>query len=281
MMGGLKPSSDNITGNTGADQIQSEETEEEKAFRETFEKILASTKSGGGNLDSGGDPELDLEELSRLMNGLGGAGLPGVKSGDKQKPKSTATPSSQQQSFQDTIKATITKLAESEAQHKSRSTTSDDPLAALMAQMEAMGGAGGFPGLDALGKGGDDGQDLPELLDGLMVQLMSKELLYEPISELKTKYPEYLASGEAAKITADERQRYEKQGEIVKQIFALFEDPNYDDTDKETRSKVSKLMQEMQDCGVPPKELLGELGPAMALNADGTPNISPDACVIA
>ena len=168
--------------------------DEDEQFREMFEKLLKAGGGGSGengSSDSGGEP--DLEELTKLMNGLAGGGssngFPGAagrdsNSSSSSKGKTAAAPTT---SFQDSIKATMSKLAESEAQHKSRTGKSgsaaagggggDDPLAALMAQMEAMG---------AGGEGGEDG-DLPELLDGLMDQLMSKELLAEPIAELRVK----------------------------------------------------------------------------------------------
>lgn len=73
---------------------------------------------------------------------------------------------------------------------------------------------------------------------------------------------------------------------IVNQIYAIFEDKQYDATSQATREKVAELMQQvcipsplpervvhlplranpivsfqMQECGAPPKPLMGELGP--------------------
>lgn len=100
------------------------------------------------------------------------------------------------------------------------------------------------------------------------------------------KYPEYLKSAEAASISNEERQRYEKQEVIVNEIYAIFEDPKYTNENQATREKVAGLMQQvclsiarlrvylapqltylavvcrkMQECGAPPKPLMGELGP--------------------
>lgn len=93
-----------------------------------------------------------------------------------------AAPPAAGATFQDTISSMQSKLRSSEASHKppSSADANGDPFAALMAQMEALGaGPGDF------GAEGEEG--LPGMLDGLMDQLMSRELLEEPIMELRTK----------------------------------------------------------------------------------------------
>lgn len=162
---------------------------EDKDLKEAFERIMASAKTGG---DAGADDDFSMEELSKLMNGLGAGGMPeldALTSGSSSKPTSKPAASNSKaakpQNFEDALQATMSRLADSEAQHKSRtakgSKGSDDPLAALMAQMESLGG---LPGMN--GKDGED-ENLPEVLDSLMDQLMSKELLHEPITELRHK----------------------------------------------------------------------------------------------
>lgn len=59
------------------------------------------------------------------------------------------------------------------------------------------------------------------------------------------KYPEYLKSEEAASISSDDRQRYEKQEVIVNEIYAIFEDPKYSNESQATREKVAGLMQQV------------------------------------
>ena len=194
MMAGLKPSADDVAGASTASSDESDnkgkrkagssapkaptnESEEEKQLREAFEKMLATADEGGEN---GLGDDLSLEQLTKLMNGLGGVAAGGSTA---KKSGSTASARGKQPTFQETIAATMSKLAESDAQEKAQTgaASSKDPLAALMAQMEALGGPG------AAGLGGGDDENLPELLDGLMDQLMSKEMLYEPITELRTK----------------------------------------------------------------------------------------------
>lgn len=166
---------------------------EDKDLQEAFERIMASAKAGEAGASGAKDDDFNLDELSKLMGALGGEGMPDLDALASASPKKGATKTAQNnskaskpQNFEDALQATMSRLADSEAQHKSRSAkgaqSSDDPLAALMAQMESLGG---LPGMN--GSGGGDDENLPEVLDSLMDQLMSKELLHEPITELRQK----------------------------------------------------------------------------------------------
>lgn len=85
-------------------------------------------------------------------------------------------------SFQDTIGTTLDKLRDSkvtvdaETEKAQASAGETDPLVAMMAQMAGMG-AGGL--------GGEEG--MQGMLNEMMEQLMSRELLYEPLKELSDK----------------------------------------------------------------------------------------------
>lgn len=87
-------------------------------------------------------------------------------------------------SFQDTIGSTLDKLRDSkvtvdaETEKAQANAGETDPLVAMMAQMAGMGGAAG-------GLGGEEG--MQGMLDEMMEQLMSRELLYEPLKELSDK----------------------------------------------------------------------------------------------
>lgn len=118
-------------------------------------------------------------------------------------------------------------------------------------------------------------------LELMMGQLMSKELLYEPMADLKARvrwfatdvdpplslsrlslhlmsavepfqYPEYLKE-HGSNLSEDDRARYEKQNALVNQIVAVFDRPNYSDEDAGQKEEVVSLMTQMQECGTPPK----------------------------
>ncbi|KAF9366139.1 Peroxisome chaperone and import receptor [Mortierella sp. NVP85] len=163
-------------------------------------------------------------------------------------------------SFQDRIAQTMDKLKDSSEQVEAQvAEESEDALMAeMMRQMESMA----------------DGGDFQNVLEGMMEQLMSKDILYEPMLDLKKKYPQWLKDNKD-KIPAEEYARYEKQYEYVRQIVEFFERPDFDEKSDAQARSVIELMQGMQDCGQPPADILEELAPGMEMGADGVPKM-PD-----
>ena len=74
-----------------------------------------------------------------------------------------------------------------------------------------------------------------------MSQLMSKDVLYEPLKELHTKFPAYLKDN-AATMKAEDKQRFESQQKIVTQIVEIFEDPSYSPENADQGIKIVNLM---------------------------------------
>jgi peroxin-19 len=109
--------------------------------------------------------------------------------------------------------------------------------------------------LQQLGSDPEDG-DLSGLLDGMMAQLMTREVLEEPMVELSSNYPGYLANPPKG-IAKDDLEKYKKQYGLVKQIVATFRKDGY--SDENDGKEVARLVGEMQDLGGPPKEVMGDL----------------------
>lgn len=103
-----------------------------------------------------------------------------------------------------------------------------------------------------------EGQDFDALLEGLMLELASKELLQEPMQDLAQKYPIWLDE-HAAEISADERQTYDAQLVVIRKIVLVFDKAGDEMTSEESKV-VAGHMQEMQKLGNPPQGLLVELG---------------------
>ncbi|RLV92358.1 Peroxisomal biogenesis factor [Spathaspora sp. JA1] len=123
------------------------------------------------------------------------------------------------------------------------------------------GDGSGVAGEDILtqmlaGLGGDGDLDMNKLLVDMLEQLSSKEVLYEPIKDLNTKFPDYLKEN---KDTLDETKltTYNKQYEITSQILAIFEADDYTDDNKVKRDQVNVLLESLQELGQPPTELVG------------------------
>ncbi|KAG9072789.1 Peroxisome chaperone and import receptor [Linnemannia hyalina] len=177
--------------------------------------------------------------------------------------KSTAAPTpkaASAASFQDRIAKTMDKLKDSSEQVDAQVAEESEEalMAEMMKQMEGMA----------------EGGDFQNVLEGMMEQLMSKDILYEPMLDLQNKYPQWLKDNKD-KISAEEYARYEKQYGYVKEIVEFFDRPDFDEKSDTQAKSVIDLMQGMQDCGQPPADILDELAPGLEMGADGVPKM-PD-----
>ncbi|KAG0042391.1 Peroxisome chaperone and import receptor [Gryganskiella cystojenkinii] len=163
-------------------------------------------------------------------------------------------------SFQDRIAKTMDKLKDSSDQVDAQVAEESEEalMAEMMKQMEGMA----------------EGGDFQNVLEGMMEQLMSKDILYEPMLDLQQKYPQWLKDNKD-KISESEYARYEKQYGYVKEIVEFFDRPDFDDKSDSQAKSVIDLMQGMQDCGQPPADILDELAPGLEMGTDGIPKM-PD-----
>ncbi|EXJ81680.1 hypothetical protein A1O1_07745 [Capronia coronata CBS 617.96] len=180
---------------------------------------------------------------------------------------STTKPTPQQQkpskpssSFEDTIRKTMARMESSSAAatsataQASATKSEEDMLAEMLRALESEGGAG-------LGDGSDGG-DLSKMFLGMMEQLTNKDMLYEPMKELSTKYPAWLVQNRPTLDTA-EFERFSRQRVIVDEIVAKFEEPAYSDDSAQCREFVWEKMQAMQGEGAPPEDLIANPFPGM------------------
>eukprot|EP00741_Cyanophora_paradoxa_P002012 tig00000525_g1951.t1 len=118
---------------------------------------------------------------------------------------------------------------------------------------------------------GDDPQ-FSSVMENMMKHMLSRDVLYPPLSQIRDKYPTYLEEHPASMIGEEEFNKFQKQYDYVKQICAVYE------AGAEDYPKLVQLMQEMQDCGPPPPELLKDVAPQVQFGPDGSPvlpNIAP------
>ncbi|CAI5714622.1 unnamed protein product [Hyaloperonospora brassicae] len=111
--------------------------------------------------------------------------------------------------------------------------------------------------------------DFQDLVDGMMQQLLSKDVMYDPMKQICERYPEWLAEKEAL-LPKEEHERYRKQHQFFQQIVAVYE------TEPDNYTRLSGLMQEMQDTGQPPTEIVQDLAPGLQFDDEGMP-ILPNA----
>lgn len=87
-----------------------------------------------------------------------------------------------------------------------------------------------------------------------MQQLLSKDILYEPMKEIGARYPKWLEEHEAT-LNKEEFERYSRQYELIKELNLVYEDePN-------NSTKIMEIMQKMQECGQPPSDIVQEMDP--------------------
>ncbi len=112
----------------------------------------------------------------------------------------------------------------------------------------------------------NDGQ-LQSIVNNVMQQLMSKEVLYEPLKEIAAKYPQWLADNES-KLTAADAQRYRDQHAHIERLCKVYESSSGGAQEYE---EVVALMQQVQSCGQPPEDIIRELAPDLEVGPDGLP----------
>ncbi|KAF7648453.1 hypothetical protein LDENG_00156830 [Lucifuga dentata] len=157
------------------------------------------------------------------------------------------TDTASQQEFTSCLKDTLHGLAKNADNLQSTGLAGDDLVKAL----EGLG-------LDESGEGGgDDGNILP-IMQSIMQNLLSKDVLYPSLKEITTKYPEWLDANKPT-LSPEDYQRYEHQAKIMGEICKEFEKEEEGATEKEsTFERIMDLMQQLQDLGQPPKELAGD-----------------------
>jgi peroxin-19 len=256
------------------DTDETEDEINERFARELAQGMESLMKGAGGvgGLDGlGGLPKDAAEgEEGPLMNeeemmkqfeqmmadmgfgaGMGGEGGAGAVQGASSSSTSAPPPAA---NFQDAIRNTMSRLRESD-----QTATSSAGQASEMDFEKLMAALGNVDGAE-----GEEG--IASMLENMMSELMSKEVLYEPLKELRDKYPAYLANPPKP-LTAEEKERYQNQQRITSAVVAAFENPKFENgteaEKKQLKSQVQDLMNEMQDSGAPPQEIVGDLPPEL------------------
>ncbi|KAK3296793.1 Pex19 protein family-domain-containing protein [Chaetomium fimeti] len=229
--------------------------EEEEGMDEEFAKQLqAGMADLLGGLEDSSEMQAQFESIFKEL-GASASASADKASTDPAPPTasagpSTAGPNNTDASFQETIRRTMERMQTSGDQATAAATAEgpEDLLAELMKQMQGAGADGG--------EGGEE--EFSKMLMGMMDQLTTKEILYEPMKELDDKFPEWLQKNRE-KTSAEELKRYEEQQKLVKEIVLKFEEPGYSDSHKAHREYIVDRMQQMQASGSPPPDLVGDM----------------------
>lgn len=208
-----------------------------EALRQTFEHLSGVTE-GAETLDA------FLEQLKEKerFSAAGGADA-------EQKPLEEGGATEVDRS----VAQTLQMLAENASNMEGMSSSQvegygEDMMNSMIAEYEKMG----------------EKEDFNEVVDGMMRQLLSKELMYEPMKQVCDKYPEWLATQVDA-LSKEEYERYGTQYQFFQRIVAVYE------TEPDNFPRIMELMQDVQQYGQPPAEIIKELAPGLEFNQDGMP----------
>lgn len=124
---------------------------------------------------------------------------------------------------------------------------------------------------------GDDADDLSGAVETVMNQLLAREVMHEPLSQLKVLLGPWVRAHWDELSEAD-RDRYSKQEACLDAILAA-----YDAEGDGATQRVMSLMQDMQQHGQPPREIMQQLAPGMDVDRllDEEGGLRDGACCIA
>jgi len=114
---------------------------------------------------------------------------------------------------------------------------------------------------------------LSGLADSLMHQLLSKDVLYQPMKDIGERYPGWL-SAHRDSLPKEDINRYEEQFRQIQKILKLYED------DVESYQELFEALQKMQLCGQPPMDIVNDLAPGLAFDEGGLQGDAAAGCTI-
>ncbi|KAJ3396691.1 hypothetical protein CcCBS67573_g09114 [Chytriomyces confervae] len=264
-----KPTTTTTNNNNHAQPPHEEEeeidpSEFERQLQLGMEQLLAGfgSTSNAGNVD---------ETVEKLLGSLKNAATKG--------PNASNTLDAKEDSFKNILSDTVNTLKDSnqkvEGQIKDAALDESSPedMEAMMKELEEMMGSA----------------DFEDMFGNVMSQLMTRDMLYEPMKDLVGKYPEYLDAN-ASTISVEDMTRFRGQQRLIVEILKVYDDPAVSGEDE--GKQVADLMQQMQEYGNPPEGVLTDLAPGMGVGADGMPAFpfpgmpgagpdgNPDCCIM-
>uniref|UniRef100_A0AAG5DSD9 Peroxin-19 n=1 Tax=Anopheles atroparvus TaxID=41427 RepID=A0AAG5DSD9_ANOAO len=204
-----------------------------------FEQHMAALFGGGEKVDS----EQIALGFQRIAEAAGMTIRSEGAAADEAAPGNTLDPSISQ-SITDALKAM------SEGRENLQTPFSPEDVANMFGNID-------------LNAAGESNAFLP-FMQSMMQSLLSADVLLPSLRDLVAKYPKWLEE-KGTTVPQEDRERYGKQLEMMKEVCAELEKEQPDDSAEVKRDRfqvVLEKMQSMQDLGQPPAELVGELGPS-------------------
>lgn len=237
--------SEKVPGKTSTEPLFAAQ---DRFFHELFDSELAAeaTKEFDKAMQELAEQEPQLVEQFHKLSEIAG--------------KVGSDPSSKQE-FTSCLQQTLSGLAKNASDLQGADTTEEE-------LSQAMGSLGVDLGLSE-GATETEGGFLP-IMQSIMQNLLSKDILYPSLKEITEKYPEWLAAHRDS-LPGEQVQRYERQHRIMGQICEEFEAETEGEPEQRQQVRfetILDLMQQLQDLGEPPKEL-ADVPPGLNFDLDG------------
>ncbi|KAJ3121671.1 Peroxisome chaperone and import receptor [Physocladia obscura] len=251
-----------VNANANADE------EFERQLALGMEKLLTGLAAADAQSPDSSLESIDSTKVKETMDALlGSIGAKKSPTAKVSKANQLSSSKSQQSAtasvdptfdFHAAISDTLSQLKDSkekvETELKENPADVPEDMEAMMKELEEMMGSAEFE----------------DMFGDVMGQLMSRDLLYEPMKDLATKYPEYLAENQSS-LSREDYARFELQNNIVSQIIQIYDDPAI--TGDTEQKRVADLMQKMQELGNPPEGMMADIAPGFEMGPDGLPKL--------
>ena len=162
-----------------------------------------------------------------------------TKASENPRPGTSSSAAGPKLSFKDTIAGLTEQLENSDKAATeniaSGAGTSDED--ALLAQLLKNLSTGALSG-----EGGGSEEDFTNMLLGMMEQLTAKEILYDPMKELRQGFPGWIDKNKD-KVPDEEMRKHREQLKLVNEIVSKYEEPGYSDDDADSRKYIIDRMQ--------------------------------------
>ncbi|GME70877.1 unnamed protein product [[Candida] boidinii] len=254
---------DNVTAtdnpNTGAGAGTNADTDDkdidfskdlESNFKELLDEIQVTDpelKNNLANFLNELNGKGDLSKYSDLLNGgVGTNAETGTSANtDSKNPESSSAPAPD---FKNVISETMSRIKTSgdKVDKQIKEEQPDELLSQLLNSLDL--------GDLNLSENGENGGDLSNILSDMLLQLSSKKVLYEPLNDLNSKFPTWIENN----LNDSNIESYQNQYAIVNSIINKFNDENYDDSNAEDKKFITEKLDELQELGMPPKELMND-----------------------
>ena len=240
-------------GANGAATGSAEDSEEAKMMKDLQSEFanLLKERAGAGGDGSAADQEA-IDSFNNLINALG-------KSSAKESGADAASDEkAEDPDFKNVIADTLGRLKESGSkidstlQEEKDAGASDDLLSQLLGQLvDGAGAPGSNGGASANGENIDFNEDgMDNAILNILNQMSSKEVLYEPMVEMKTDFAQWFAEHEQEDEHQAKLDVYRKQRALVEELVAVYEREDYENA--LFRDEVTNILDELEALGDSP-----------------------------